>query len=280
MMTIKQMSTVSGVSARTLRYYEEIGLFSPTEKSETGYRLYDEEALEVLRHILYFREMGIPLKTIRKILGDPAFDRNHILKMQKRMLEAERIRLDKLVDSIDEVLKGAEMDFTVFTREESTKLFEAMYAHMPEEMRDTAVKEFGSIDNWREHYLDAVGNEKVQRQYAKVVEWYGGKDAYVGSVKNPLNQEIRESYQKRIETILEKMCHKRDLDVNCFEVRELVGEYGFILKQLLQIKQEKEMMLSQAQLYRDKQVQASTDEKYGEGFAIFLSEAITSFYER
>ena len=279
MMTIKQMSTVSGVSARTLRYYEEIGLFSPTEKSETGYRLYDDEALEVLRQILYFREMGIPLKTIKEILSNHALDKNHILKMQKRMLEAERKRLDRLIASIDEALKGAEMDFTVFTREESTELFEAMFANMPEEMRDTAIKEFGSIDNWREHYLDTVGKEKVQRQYEKIIEWYGGKDAYVDSVKNPLNQEIREDYQSQIESILEKLYHKRNMDVNCFEVRELIGEYGFVLKQLLQLKQEKEMMMSQARLYRDELVQASTDEKYGEGFAAFLSEAIISFYE-
>lgn len=80
MMTIKQMSTVSGVSARTLRYYEEIGLFSPTEKSENGYRLYDDEALEVLRQILYFREMGIPLKTIKEILNNPALDKITIEK--------------------------------------------------------------------------------------------------------------------------------------------------------------------------------------------------------
>lgn len=279
MMTITQMSTVSGVSARTLRYYEEIGLFSPTKKSETGYRLYDDEALEVLRQILYFREMGIQLKTIKEILSNPALDKNQILKMQKRMLEAERKRIDKLIASIDEALKGADMDFTVFTREESTELFEAMLAHMPDEMRDTAIKEFGSIDNWREHYLDTVGKGKVQRQYEKIIEWYGGKDAYLGAEKYPLNQEIRESYQSHIDSILEKLFHRRDMDVDCFEVRELIGEYGFTLKQLLQLKQEREMMLSQARLYKDEQVQASTDAKYGEGFADFLSKAIISFYE-
>ena len=70
------------------------------------------------------------------------------------------------------------------------------------------------------------------------------------------------------------------LDVNCFEIRQLIGEYGFVLKQLLQLKEEKGMMLSQARAYLDKQVQTATDEKYGEGFAAFLNEAITGFYER
>ena len=80
--------------------------------------------------------------------------------------------------------------------------------------------------------------------------------------------------------MLEKLSRKQDLDVNCFEIRELIGEYGFVLKQLLQLKEEKGMMLSQASIYLDKQVQETTDEKYGEGFAAFLNKAITSFYMR
>lgn len=280
MMTIKEMSELSGVSARTLRYYDEIGLFHPTGKSEAGYRLYDDDALEALRYILYFREMDIPLSTIKEIISNPALDKNHILEMQKKMLEAERDRINRLIDSIDAALKGAEMDFTVFSREESEELFAAMYEHMPEEMRKATEAEFGSIEKWREHYLKAVGTEKVQKQYAKVVEWYGGKDAYADSVKNPLSKEIRESYQRRIEAVLEKLSRKQDLDVNCFEIRELIGEYGFVLKQLLQLKEEKGMMLSQASIYLDKQVQETTDEKYGEGFAAFLNKAITSFYMR
>ena len=65
MMTIKEMSELTGVSARTLRYYDEIGLFHPNGRSEAGYRLYDEKELEVLRQILYFRELDIPLRIIK-----------------------------------------------------------------------------------------------------------------------------------------------------------------------------------------------------------------------
>jgi hypothetical protein len=71
------------------------------------------------------------------------------------------------------------------------RLFEAMLENMPEEMKKTVIREFGSVEKWREHYLDAVGKENVQKQYAKVVEWYGGKDVYANSVKNPLSKEIR-----------------------------------------------------------------------------------------
>lgn len=281
MMTIKEMSKLTGVSARALRYYDEIGLFHPTGKSEAGYRLYDKTALAVLQQILYFRELDIPLDTIKEIMENPALNRNHILLAQKKMLTAEKERLERLIASIDDALKGAEtMDFTVFTREESEDLFHAMFGQMPEAMRETAIREFGSTEEWKEHYLNAVSSEKVQKQYAKVVEWYGGKEAYADSVKHPLSEEIRTSYKRRFDHVLDKLSDQRTLDVNSFEVRQLIGEYGFVMKQLLQLKEEKDMMLAQAQLYLEEKTKAAVDDQYGEGFADFLNRAITAFYNR
>ena len=147
MMTIKEMSELTGVSARALRYYDEIGLFHPTGKSEAGYRLYDEEALSVLQQILYFRELDIPLSTIKGIIEDPALDRNQILRAQKEMLTAKKDRMERLIASIDDALKGAEtMDFRLFSKDESAELFNALFEHMPEAMRETAIKEFGSAE--------------------------------------------------------------------------------------------------------------------------------------
>ena len=280
-MTIQEVAKLTGVSARALRYYDEIGLFHPTGKSEAGYRLYDEKALGQLQQILYFRELDIPLNTIKEILENPALDRNHILSAQKAMLTAEKERLERLIESIDAALKGADtMDFSVFSREEASDLFHAMLEHMPEMMRDTAIKEFGSVDNWREHYLEAVTSEKVQKQYAKVVEWYGGKEAYADTVKHPLSEEVRMSYKKRIDRILDKLAEKRQLAVDDLEIRELVGEYGFVMKQLLQLKDEKSVMLAQAKSYLDARIRESTDCQYGEGFSVFLKRAIEAFYKR
>ena len=220
------------------------------------------------------------MMTIKEIINNPALDKNYILKMQKKMLEAERNRLNQLIDSIEAALKGAEMDFTVFTREESVELFEAMLTHIPKEMRDAAIKEFGTLGQWREHYLDAVSKEKVQRQYAKVVEWYGEEEPSADCAAKPFIEKIRESYQRRIEKIYERLNQRRGLDVNSFEIRELIGEYGFVLKQLLQMKDEKNMMLAQAETYLDVRVAAVTDERYGDGFSDFLNRAIIAFYER
>ena len=281
MMTIKEMSELTGVSARALRYYDEIGLFHPTGKSEAGYRLYDDEALSVLQQILYFRELDIPLNTIKEIIENPALDRNQILRAQKEMLTAKKDRMERLIASIDDALKGAEtMDFRLFSKDESAELFNALFEHMPEAMRETAIKEFGSAEEWKSHYLEAISSEKVQRQYAKIVEWYGGKEAYLDTASHPLSEEVRLSYKKRIDHILDMLHQVKDQDVDSFEVRSLIGEYGFVMKQLLQLKDEKEIMLAQAKTYLDNQIRAIIDAQYSEGFADFLHQAIEAFYNR
>lgn len=71
MKTVKGVSMTTGVSIRTLRYYDEIGLLKPTELTETGYRLYDNKALEKQQEILFFRELEIPLMDIKKIMDTP-----------------------------------------------------------------------------------------------------------------------------------------------------------------------------------------------------------------
>lgn len=189
--------------------------------------------------------------------------------------------MERLIDSIDVALKGANtMDFTVFNKEESSKMFSAMLEHMPDEIRDTAIKEFGSVEEWRAHYLNAVSSEEVQKQYAKIVEWYGGKEAYFDTVMNPLSEDVRKSYKRRIDKVLDNLSKKQTQDINSFEIRELIGEYGFVLKQLLQMKDEKNMMLAQAETYLDVRVAAVTDERYGDGFSDFFNRAIIAFYER
>ena len=84
MRTVKEISGLTGISVRTLHYYDEIGLLKPTQKSDAGYRLYDDRALEILQQILFFREFDIPLKEIKAVLENPALERNQILQMQKK----------------------------------------------------------------------------------------------------------------------------------------------------------------------------------------------------
>ncbi len=279
MRTVKEVSDLTGISVRALHYYDEIGLLKPTGKSEAGYRLYDDKALETLQQVLFFREFDIPLKEIKAVMANPALDRNHILQMQRKMLTIKKERMERLIASIDDILKGEnKMDFTVFSKTEIEEMFQTMVEHMPENMRNIAIKEFGSMEQWKKHYMEVVSSEKMQKGYAKVVEWYGGKDKFLSVSQNSVSKEVAESYNKRMEAILQKLAAKRDCAVDSFEVKEIVGEYGFVMKQFSQIKEEKGFMLAQAQYYRNEKTRLMTDEKYGDGASFFFARAIESFY--
>ena len=90
MRTVKEISELTGISVRTLHYYDEIGLLKPTQKSDAGYRLYDDRALEILQQILFFREFDIPLKEIKAVLENPALERNQIANAEKNVGSKER----------------------------------------------------------------------------------------------------------------------------------------------------------------------------------------------
>lgn len=280
MRTVKEISDLTGISVRTLHYYDEIGLLKPTEKSDAGYRLYDDKALETLQQILFFREFDISLKEIKAVLDNPALERNQILQVQRKMLVTKKERMERLIASIDDILKGEnKMDFTIFTKTEVEEMFQTMLEHMPENMRNIAIKEFGSIEQWKKHYMEVVSSEEMQKGYAKVVEWYGGKDKFLSVARTPVSKEVAESYNKRIEAILQKLIAKQNCDIDPFEVKELVGEYGFVMKQLAQIKEEKGFMMAQAQYYRNEQIKPMIDEKYGEGASDFFAQAIENYYK-
>ena len=280
MRTVKEISDLTGISVRTLHYYDEIGLLKPTEKSDAGYRLYDDKALETLQQILFFREFDISLKEIKAVLDNPALERNQILQVQRKMLVTKKERMERLIASIDDILKGEnKMDFTIFTKTEVEEMFQTMLEHMPENMRNIAIKEFGSIEQWKKHYMEVVSSEEMQKGYAKVVEWYGGKDKFLSVARTPVSKEVAESYNKRIEAILQKLVAKQNCDIDSFEVKELVGEYGFVMKQLAQIKEEKGFMMAQAQYYRNEQIKPMIDEKYGEGASDFFAQAIENYYK-
>lgn len=279
MRTVKELSDLTGISVRTLHYYDEIGLLTPTRKSEAGYRLYDDKALETLQQILFFREFDIPLKEIKSVMENPALDRTQLLQMQRKMLVAKKERMERLIAGIDDILKGENrMDFTIFNQTELEEMFQAMIEHMPEEIRQTAINEFGSVEQWRQHYLEITSSEKMQKNYAKVVEWYGGKEEYLSVLKNPVSKEVAESYNRRIEAILQKLNAKRDCSVDSFEMKAIVGEYGFVMKQFSQIKDEKELMLATARSYRNEPYKSNLDQKYGEGAAEFFARTIEAFY--
>ena len=97
MKTVKEVSELTGISVRTLHYYDEIGLFRPTEVTEAGYRLYDDKAIEKLEQILVFRELDLPLSDIKLIMDNPDLDRSIILAKQREMLCLKKKRFERII---------------------------------------------------------------------------------------------------------------------------------------------------------------------------------------
>ena len=280
MMTVKEMSDLTGISVRTLHYYDEIGLLKPARKSEAGYRLYDDKALEILQQVLFFREFDIPLKEIKKVMENPAFDQKQILQVQRDMLVVKMQRMERLIASIDDILRGEnKMDFEVFNKTEIEMLCQATLDHMPAAMRQSIEEEFGGIEQWKQHYLDRCAKEDMQRNYQKMVEWYGSKGSAMEAMTNPPSKEIGEAFARRIEAIEKKLIERRSLSLDSFEVKEAVGEYGFVMKQFTQVKQENGLMRSVAAAYRDERQKAGIDRKYGAGASEFFASAIENFYK-
>ena len=110
MKTVTEVSELTGISIRTLRYYDEIDLLKPAKVTEAGYRLYDESSLKILRQIMFFREMEVPLSEIKVIMKDSESDNRKILETQKMMLEIKRNRLNGIIEWISDVLKGEDKD--------------------------------------------------------------------------------------------------------------------------------------------------------------------------
>lgn len=106
-MQIKEFADYTGVSVRTLHYYDEIGLLKPASVDQnTGYRFYDEQSILRMQEILFYRELDFSLKSISEILSSPNYDKKQALKEQKRLLLLKKERLERLICAIDGAVEG------------------------------------------------------------------------------------------------------------------------------------------------------------------------------
>ncbi|MCB7304444.1 MerR family transcriptional regulator [Bariatricus massiliensis] len=280
MKTVKEVSHLTGISVRTLHYYDEIGLLKPTRISEAGYRLYDDKALEELQQILFFREFDMPLKEIKAVMGNPDLDKNQLLSNQKKILVLKKERLERIIASIEDILEGDnKMDFEVFSKAEIEQMYEQMSQNMTEEQKKIFVQEYGSMEAFEKHFVESASGEEAQKNFAKVVEWYGDKDSTLYAAKAPENSEIVEAYSKRYEQVIKKLVSMKGKDVTTFEVKQIVGELDFVVKQLYRMKDVTAFMLQTAEMYMDnKEMQESLDQIHGGGSAMFIGKALKAFY--
>lgn len=209
MRTVKEVSALTGISVRTLHYYDEIGLLKPTVLSEAKYRLYDDKALETLQQILFFREFDLPLKQIKEILENPDLDKNQLWNSQKRMLVLKKERLERIIASIEDILKGEnKMDFEVFSKADIEQMYQDMERNMMEEQKEAFVKEYGSMERFKKQFVEKASSEQAQKNFAKVLEWYGDKESALKAAANPENAKIVDAYRKRLTEVTKKLAAK------------------------------------------------------------------------
>ena len=147
-MQVKEFAEFTGVSVRTLHYYDEIGLLMPAYVDRfTGYRYYDENSLLRMQEILFYRELDFSLKAIREILTSPNYDKCKALKEQKHLLMLKKERLERLIFAIDGAVKGENI-MSAFDNSEFEKY------------KSEAKEKWGQTSAYKEH-------EEKTKQYSK-----------------------------------------------------------------------------------------------------------------
>lgn len=186
MMTVKEVSKITGVSIRTLQYYDTIGLLKPNTYTESGYRLYDDTALERLQQILLFKELEFSLKEIKMIMDAPGFDRNKALEQQIELLTMKKEHLENLINFARGIKKLGvkKMDFTVF---DTKKL---------DEYSKRAKEQWGKTKEYEEFEEKAKKRTKEEEQtvasdFMLIFVEFGKMKA-----KNPAEEEVQLQVKK------------------------------------------------------------------------------------
>lgn len=106
--TVQKLSKLAGISPRTIRYYDEIGLLKPKRINSSEYRIYGKEEVDRLQQILFYRELGLNLESITEILDSPSFDGVTALKEHREKLIARRYQIDKLINNVEKTINSKE----------------------------------------------------------------------------------------------------------------------------------------------------------------------------
>lgn len=236
MMTVHEVSKISGVSIRALHHYDNISLLPATEVTEAGYRLYDETALERLQHILLFRELEFSLKDIKEILDSPDFDQSKALEQQIHLLE---LRIEHLQDLID-LARGIKM---IGVKQMS---FEAFDTKKIDEYAAQAKASWGKTDAYKEFEKKSEGRSMETQQ--------------------KLNVELMSIFAE-FGKIIELSPESKDAAALAKKLQDHIAEHYYTCTD--------EILLGLGTMYAgDGDFTTNIDKAGGEGTAVFACEAI------
>ena len=227
MKSISQVAKLTGISVRTLQYYDEIGLLKPSKLTAAGYRMYDDDALQTLQQILFFKELGFPLKEIKLILEKPDFDRISAFKKQKDLFLLKRNRIDRLIQLLERLEKGEQcMSFKEFDLSDYINALEDFKSNQTE----TVIQHWGSIENF-DMFIQKIRDD--EEHVAKLaIQQFGSIEKYTEEMKHNLEHfsEIMDEWYSQVpEEMLKedkflKLASNKGEDVASESVQSIVEE--------------------------------------------------------
>lgn len=239
--TVSQMAEISGVSVRTLHFYDEEGLLKPAYVGDNGYRYYERAQLLKLQQILFFRELKFELKEIRKILGRSGFDQLAALGAHKRILEKELARIRRLIRTIDRTVEHV-------NGQKAMKDKEMFYG-------------FSLVNRGKgtESYFDA---ETVVLERVKKTD----------IPREEILEKTYDLFRKFVK------CIGKGLKPSSAEVQKLVGEHYAYVRQFHT--EPEKVYPALAQLYSEHPEFRKQMEPFHQGLPDFLSEAMKIYSEK
>ncbi len=289
MKTIGQIAALTGISTRTLQYYDEIGLLKPSKLTPSGYRLYSSEALERLQQILFFKELGFKLQEIRKILENPEFDKRIAYGKQKQMLLLKRNRIDRLIELLGRLEKGETcMSFREFDLSEYIDALESF----KDSNEDAVIKHWGSMEAFDELLQQLKMNESDAARLA--IKQFGSVEKYTAAMKynmehfaeimeqqQTLTEEDRDEFFNKQNSLFEKLTSDLAEPASCDRVQKVVHE-------LVVFTQEKAPVPDLGEGYWDMVIESYSSEtakeivdtKYGPGASSYIAQALQSYFSK
>ncbi|KEZ90782.1 MerR family transcriptional regulator [Lacrimispora celerecrescens] len=286
MKTISQVAELTGISTRTLQYYDEIGLLKPSELTPSGYRLYSDEALQKLQQILFFKELDFKLKEINEILQKPEFDKVEAFKKQKKLLCLKRDRIDKLIELLDRLEKGEPcMSFKEFDLSEYIEALE----QFKNQKEDDVIKHWGSIENFNQLIQKIKDDESNVAKLA--IKQFGSIEKYTEAMKYNLEHfsdlmEQSKELAKNKDEILQK---SNDLYVKLTSdlIKDATSrEIQDIVHEIVELSNENNLGIDMGdgfwdmviESYSHDTIREITDKKYGAGASDYIKKALQYYF--
>lgn len=241
--SVQALATLANTSVRTLHYYDEIGLLSPSRILPNGYRQYEEPELLKLQQILFFRELDFALADIKRILNSPYFDLATALADHRKLIELKKKRLNKLIHTIDETVKKLNHE-----------------NNMPDE-----------------ELYDSFKDEEMKEYAQEAKEKWGNTDAYkqseakVSKMTKAQMQKLKDDGKKHMQDLAKAM----DLPIASPEVQALIKKSHDAVNFFYDCSYE--MFRSLGKMYQDDPRYTAYYEKFRPGLAAFVQKAI-DFY--